>query len=135
MRLHPGEPEATGWRPMSVPGAVRHLLAASPGVTGRPRVIAIDGRGGAGKTTLAGRLRAAVPGSAIVHLGEQERLLAARDGESPEQLAHVARWLLEEVPLLSRERPWARATMIVAGPAPAGHDPGTGLLVAPPAGR
>jgi adenylate kinase family enzyme len=30
-------------------------------------VIAIDGRGGAGKTTLAERLRKAVPNSAIVH--------------------------------------------------------------------
>jgi hypothetical protein len=65
--LHPGETPAGDWRPMPVPEVIRRLTGASPGVTGRPRVIAIDGRGGAGKTTLADRLRTAVPGSAIVH--------------------------------------------------------------------
>jgi len=67
MRLHPGETEAAGWRAVPVLDAVRQLRDASPGVTWRPRVIAIDGRGGAGKTTLAERLRAVVPDSAIVH--------------------------------------------------------------------
>ncbi len=67
MRLHPGETEAVGWRVVTVLDAVQHLCDASPDVTGRPRVIAIDGRGGAGKTTLAQQLRAAVPNSAVVH--------------------------------------------------------------------
>jgi hypothetical protein len=215
MRLHPGETEATGWQVVTVGDAVRRLLAASPGVTGRPRVFAIDGRGGAGKTTLAERLRESVPGSAVVHtddvawhhacfdwgdllvgrileplhrgtavnfrpdawvrrdrpgsitvpagagvvwvegtgvirdelapwldastwmqgdLGEQERLLAARDGDSPEQREHVVNWLAEELPFLLRERPWARATMIVAGPPPIGLDPSS-LMAAPPSGR
>jgi hypothetical protein len=214
MRLHPGEPEAVGWRVVPVPDVVRQLHDASPGVTGRPRVIAIDGRGGAGKTTLAERLRTVVPGSAVVHtddvawnqayfdwgglllehvlqplhrgeavdyrpaawiahdrpgsitvaagagvvwvegtgiireqlapwldasvwmqgdLDEQDRLLAARDGDSPEQREHVANWLLEELPFMIRERPWARATLIVAGPAQLGHDPDTELVTAPPA--
>ena len=62
-------------------------------------------------------------------LDEQERLLVARDGDSPEQLEHVANWLLEELPFLNREQPWARATMIVAGPPET--DPGM-LVVAPP---
>ncbi|MFE8991263.1 hypothetical protein ACFYMI_26250 [Streptomyces collinus] len=53
MRLRPGEVEAVGWRVVNVLDAVRQLCDASPDVTGRPRVIAIDGRGGAGKTTLA----------------------------------------------------------------------------------
>ena len=215
MRLHPGEPEAVGWRVMPVLDVVRLLRDASPDVAGRPRVIAIDGRGGAGKSTLAGRLQRLVPGSAVVHtddvawnhacfdwgavlaenvlrplhrgagvdfrpdawiahgrpgsitvpagadgvwvegtgvirdelapwldasvwlqgdLDEQERLLVRRDGDSPEQREHVANWLLEELPFVLREQPWARATMIVAGPAEIGHDPDTEVVVAPPTG-
>ncbi|MEU4624938.1 hypothetical protein AB0G04_33815 [Actinoplanes sp. NPDC023801] len=214
MRLHPGETAATGWRVTTVSDALRRLHAASPGVTGRPRVFAIDGRGGAGKTTLAERFRGPAPDSAVVHtddvawhhacfdwadlliekileplhrgtavnflpdawirhdrpgsitvpagagvvwvegtgvirdrlapwldatiwmqgdLDEQERLLTARDGDSPAQREHVANWLAEELPFLARERPWERATMIVAGPPPAGLDPDS-VVVAPPTG-
>ncbi|GAA0296925.1 uridine kinase [Streptomyces turgidiscabies] len=213
MRLRPGETEAVGRRAMTVLDAVRHLRDASPDVTGRPRVIGIDGRGGAGKTTLAERLREAVPGSAVVHtddvawhhayfdwgavlvehilrplhrgaavdfrpaawtthdrpgsitvpagadfvwiegtgvireelapwldasvwiqgdLAEQEHALAVRDGVSPEQQEHVANWLREELPFMLREQPWARATMIVAGPPQTGHAQDTELVVAPP---
>jgi hypothetical protein len=46
----------------------------------------------------------------------------------------VANWLLEELPFLLRERPWSRATLIVAGPAQIDHDPGTELVIAPPTG-
>ncbi|MGK5680212.1 uridine kinase family protein [Actinoplanes sp. URMC 104] len=214
MHLHPGETEAAGWRVVTLVDAVRQLRNASPEVTGRPRVIAIDGRGGAGKTTLAERLCEVAPDAAIVHtddvawnhayfawgavlaknilqplhrgaavnfrpeawvahnrpgsitvpagaqfvfiegtgvireelarwldasvwmqgdLDEQERRLLVRDGDSPEQLEHVANWLLEELPFLAREQPWARATMIVGGPAQTDHDPDTQLVVAPPA--
>ena len=213
MHLHPGETEATGWRAVPVTDVVRRLRDAAPGVTGRPRVIAVDGRGGAGKTTLAERLRTVVPNSAVVHtddiawhhayfdwgallrdhvlrplhrgeavdfrpdawiardrpgsitvpaglefvwiegtgiireelapwldasvylqgdLREQERLLSARDGDSAEQQEHVADWLREELPFMLRERPWARATVIVAGPARIDHDPDTELVVAEP---
>ncbi|WP_433062266.1 hypothetical protein [Dactylosporangium sp. CS-033363] len=195
---------------------VQQLLDAAPGISGRPRVVGIDGRGGSGKTTLAERFRGVVPNSAVVHtddvawhhayfdwgavlvehvlrplhrgeavdfrpeawrardrpgsvavragvdvvwvegtgvirdeldpwldasvylqgdLHEQERLLARRDGESPEQRQHVERWLREELPFMVRERPWARATMIIAGPAPVEHASGTDLLVAPPTGH
>ncbi|GAA2905413.1 adenylate kinase [Actinoplanes cyaneus] len=211
MRLHPGEPEASGWRVVPIAEVVRRLHAASPGVSGRPRVIAIDGRGGSGKTTLAERLRELVPGSAVVHtddvawhhaffdwgdvlattvlqplhrgtavdcrpeawiahgrpgsitvpagatfvwvegtgvlraeltpwldasiylqgdLDEQERLLAARDGDQPSQREHVANWLREELPFMLREQPWSRATVIAAGPPHLTHDPATEVVVA-----
>ncbi|WP_405876294.1 hypothetical protein [Streptomyces sp. NBC_00005] len=65
-------------------------------------------------------------------LDEQERLLAVRDGDSPEQREHVAKWLLEEVPFMLREKPWARATMIVSGPPHIDHNPDTEMVVAPP---
>jgi putative protein kinase ArgK-like GTPase of G3E family len=50
MRLHPGEVEAGNWRVEKLSDVLQRLLDASPGAAGRPRVIAIDGRGGAGKS-------------------------------------------------------------------------------------
>ena len=67
MRLHPGEVEPNGWRVEQLSDLLQRLRDASPGVAGRPRVVAIDGRGGAGKSTLAERLRVSVPESAVVH--------------------------------------------------------------------
>jgi energy-coupling factor transporter ATP-binding protein EcfA2 len=65
MRLHPGEVEATGWRVERLSDVVRRLRSTD--VTGRPLVVAIDGRGGAGKSTLVEQLRAIVPASGVVH--------------------------------------------------------------------
>jgi hypothetical protein len=58
-RLYPGEPAAGPWR--AVPA--REVLA----LLGRPRVLAVDGRSGGGKTTVAQRLAAAVPGATVLH--------------------------------------------------------------------
>jgi hypothetical protein len=216
MRLHPGEVEATGWRVETLPEVVRRLREAAPDVVGRPRLIAVDGRGGAGKSTLVERLQAIVPASAIVHtddiawnqayfdwgglmienvtrplhrgdavefrpqawidhdrpgaitvpagldvvwiegtgiireefapwmdasiwvqgdLDEQERRLVDRDGDSTEQQEHIARWLAEELPLLLREQPWLRATVVVAGTTELDHDPDTHIVVGAPAAR
>ncbi|MDT7784109.1 MAG: hypothetical protein QOF58_2528 [Pseudonocardiales bacterium] len=65
MRLHPGEPEASGRRVEKLSEVVRRLREGAP--AGRPLLVAIDGRGGAGKSTLAERLRSVVPASEVVH--------------------------------------------------------------------
>ncbi|GAA3463203.1 uridine kinase [Saccharothrix longispora] len=213
MRLHPGEVEAAGWRVEGLSGLVRRLLGAAPGVTGRPAVVAVDGRGGAGKSTLVERLRASVAASGVVRtddvawnhacfdwadllvdnvlrplrrgeavefrppawvghhrpgairvpagvdvvwvegtgviredlapwidasiwvqgdLDEQERRLAARDGDSVAQRRHVAGWLAEELPFMLREQLWRKATVVVAGTTGLDHDPAGEVVTAPP---
>ncbi|WP_219415043.1 uridine kinase family protein [Pseudonocardia nigra] len=59
MPLYRGEPAAGPWRVV--------LASDVLALLGRPRVVAVDGRSGGGKTTVAARLAAAVPGAAVVH--------------------------------------------------------------------
>jgi hypothetical protein len=70
LRLASGEPEAGPWRAEPLNAVIEALLIRPrPGrpVCGRPVVLAVDGRSNGGKTTLAARIGAAVPGSAVVH--------------------------------------------------------------------
>ncbi|MEU8244248.1 hypothetical protein AB0C07_38840 [Actinoplanes missouriensis] len=67
MVLGPGETSAGRWRDRSWDDFVAAVLAAGGTPAGRPLLIAVDGRGGSGKTTLAGRLAERIPGSAVVH--------------------------------------------------------------------
>jgi hypothetical protein len=67
VRPGPGEPPA-GPRWVEPIGALAaRVLAAAGDPGGRPRVVAVDGRGAGGKTTIAERLRAAVPRASVVH--------------------------------------------------------------------
>ena len=63
MRLHEGEVEAAGWRVEKLADVVRRLATTAA----RPALVAVDGRGGAGKSVLAGRLRRLVRRSEVVH--------------------------------------------------------------------
>jgi hypothetical protein len=52
---------------MPVQEVLALVLVAEGNPHGRPRIIAIDGRGASGKSTLAARLQALAPGSSVVH--------------------------------------------------------------------
>lgn len=69
MELYPGEPPAGPWRRASIAELLTLLGFLNTTANAAPltRIVAVDGRGGAGKTTLTERLEAAVPGSVTVH--------------------------------------------------------------------
>lgn len=196
MKLRPGEVEAGGWQVEELADVVRRLYEACPRVDGRPRIIGIDGRGGAGKTVIAERLQSMVPSSTVVHtdhvawgfsifgwgdriidnvlrplhqgqavdvdlrppdntdpqrpglihvqaglgvvwvegvaiirdeladwvdasiwvqgdLDEQERRMDVRDGHDSDHQRFYAEWVEEELPLLQREAPWLKATLVL----------------------
>lgn len=70
MTLPVGEPAAGSWRVSFVRGLLRVVLEAVGTPQGRPAVVAVDGRGASGKSTLAARLHEAVPASAVVHIDD-----------------------------------------------------------------
>src|SRR5260370_28325422 len=61
------EPAAGPWRVAKLSELVSVLLNAKGQLVGRPRIVAVDGRSASGKTTLAERLRTAVPDAGVVH--------------------------------------------------------------------
>jgi hypothetical protein len=63
---HPDEPAVVAWRPVPFADVVAGLLARA-GAAGRPAVLGVDGRSAGGKSTLAARIAAHVPGAALVH--------------------------------------------------------------------
>jgi uridine kinase len=67
MVLGEGEPHAGPWRVAKLSEFAAVVLGAVSGSGQRPPVVALDGRSSSGKTTLARRLEAAVPGAVTVH--------------------------------------------------------------------
>jgi hypothetical protein len=67
MRLAPGEPRFGPWSVVDFAEFIAMLGGAVSGPDGLPRIVAIDGRSSSGKTTLAGRITAAVPTAVTVH--------------------------------------------------------------------
>ena len=67
MSLPADEPHAGPWRVVPVGELVRVIFRAAGAPTGRPRVVAVDGRSAAGKSTVARLLHDALPSSAVVH--------------------------------------------------------------------
>jgi hypothetical protein len=72
LQLAPEEPEAGPWRVEPLTALVQILAQPRPGqvVSGRPLIVAIDGRSNSGKTTLAGRIGAAVGRAVVIHTDE-----------------------------------------------------------------
>ncbi|MEU4394115.1 hypothetical protein [Kribbella sp. NPDC023855] len=71
MRPGCGERAVDSWRAVSLAelaGVVRGHAGEVP--PGRPCIVAVDGRSGGGKSTLARRLAGVVPGSAVVHVDD-----------------------------------------------------------------
>src|ERR1700722_16111938 len=69
LHLAPEETEAGPWRAellsTVIESLTQHELADAS--SGRPAVLAVDGRSSSGKTTLAARIGQAVPGSTVIH--------------------------------------------------------------------
>jgi hypothetical protein len=65
--LGEGEPELGPWRVRALPAFAADVLERLGTPASRPRILAVDGRSASGKTTIAERLRSAVPGAATVH--------------------------------------------------------------------
>ncbi|MDA0142432.1 hypothetical protein OJ962_33415, partial [Solirubrobacter sp. CPCC 204708] len=62
-----GEPQAGPWRVEALSAFAALVLDVAGPKDGRPPIVAIDGRSGGGKTSLAHRLAGAVSHAAVVH--------------------------------------------------------------------
>lgn len=68
LQLAPEEPEAGPWRVELLSTLVDAVTRRGPDrSSGRPAVLAVDGRSNNGKTTVAARIRDMVPGSVVIH--------------------------------------------------------------------
>ena len=67
MHLPDGEPRFGPWRARRIDDMLRDLFAGPHHTRTAPLLLAVDGRSGSGKTTVAERILAWVPGSAVVH--------------------------------------------------------------------
>ena len=69
LQLAPEEPEATPWRVELLSTVADSVTRRGPdrGSSGRPAVLAVDGRSNNGKTTVAARIGEMVPGAAVIH--------------------------------------------------------------------
>ncbi|MGC4191018.1 MAG: hypothetical protein QM589_07625 [Thermomicrobiales bacterium] len=109
-----------GWEKQGRPGAIE-IAAECP-------VVLVEGVGASRK-----ELSAWIDRSIWVQsdLYEAERRGVVRDGGTDEAHAFWREWMAEEVPFLSRDRPWERASMIVCGTPALDHDPEQEVRVAP----
>jgi len=63
---------------------------------------------------------------------EAERRAKLRNGGDAAAMEQTRDWMTEEIPFLAADRPWERATIVVAGTTDITHDPIGEVVVAPP---
>jgi uridine kinase len=67
MKLGPGEPPVGPWRVMPMSEFIRLVIDIGQGPRDRPWIVAVDGRSGSGKSTIAEALHRSLSTSAVVH--------------------------------------------------------------------
>lgn len=67
MKLGPGEPSAAPWRVVPICDLVDMVFPDRGRSSGRPWLLAVDGRSGSGKSTVGALLQRSVPNSVVVH--------------------------------------------------------------------
>jgi len=69
LQLAPEEPEAAPWRAELLSNIADMVIRRGPdrSSSGRPAVLAVDGRSNNGKTTVAARIGETVPGAVVIH--------------------------------------------------------------------
>jgi hypothetical protein len=65
-----------------------------------------------------------------IDLDEGERRCMDRERNTLEARAFWDEWMREEIPFFEQDRPWERASLIVAGGSTVPHDPETELVIA-----
>lgn len=68
--LQPDEPLVTAWRASTTTELSSYLVRRAGTPEGRPAIIAVDGRGGSGKTTLTSVLTSTVPDAGVLHIDD-----------------------------------------------------------------
>jgi chloramphenicol 3-O-phosphotransferase len=63
----PGEPAVRWWQPSTFRGLAEGVRSACGDIARRPAIVAVDGRSGAGKSSIARALVDTIPASAVVH--------------------------------------------------------------------
>jgi len=95
-------------------------------------VLLVEGVG-VGRRSLVDHLDALIWVQADTHTARHRGILRdAAAHETRDPVAFWDEWQAEEVPMLSRERPWQRAGLVVSGTPTLPHDPVTEVVVAAP---
>jgi cytidylate kinase len=67
MKIGPGESPVEHWQALRIDQLVERVLSSGSGKDELPQIVAVDGRSGSGKTTMANQLQRHIARSTIVH--------------------------------------------------------------------